>query len=470
AAMEFVTNRNGEIIPKTFRLGSRIFSSIYMLSALMMLRGPRGRQYQFDSRLGVRLNNRDLIKMSVSTSAIITAYRLVYRMLIYLSKESIGGGAGSGSRVILFLKRLLTWNIQKLLSVRLVIPVFTGLLSSGFFLFYPKCLGRDYIALYTFMKALDGLYNHYSDRGYLSIKSKWIGSWMLFPLAYGQLFYTFFFNRESCPGWFFKVMTHMCNGFMPPKNDRLSHNVVWPTSREVVEGIADIAKERYPKFVSPIMYPASALTLNKRFPRIAPIIASAHPMVRTMTGALIHANEPSDFEAFIRLTLKQFGSIGKILMISSLVTNCLQRRKELSPEMLVTVIGKSLRTTIFAVMTLCSSWYGIGLSQQVLPRNILPVYRFKLIGTLAGLWAIIDASSVNRARYMYMFRIALMSLWRELVSNKKVKPIKNGDVALFMCGFTCIMALMEYSPTSISGKQFRKALQWMRTGRFEEVI
>ena len=43
------------------------------------------------------------------------------------------------------------------------------------------------------------LYNAIERDGYLKKKPWWVGSWMLFPLAQGQLFHAFVFDRDCAP-------------------------------------------------------------------------------------------------------------------------------------------------------------------------------------------------------------------------------------------------------------------------------
>lgn len=75
-----------------------------------------------------------------------------------------------------------------------------GASLAGFTLsIYPRHQLRVTIAIYLGARALEMLYNALERDGYLDKKSWWFGSWMLFPLAQGQLLHAFVFNRDCFP-------------------------------------------------------------------------------------------------------------------------------------------------------------------------------------------------------------------------------------------------------------------------------
>jgi hypothetical protein len=75
-----------------------------------------------------------------------------------------------------------------------------GASLAGFALgIYPSDQLRLTVAIYVGARALEMLYNALEMDGYLCKKPWWLGSWMLFPLAQGQLLHAYVFDRDCCP-------------------------------------------------------------------------------------------------------------------------------------------------------------------------------------------------------------------------------------------------------------------------------
>ena len=55
------------------------------------------------------------------------------------------------------------------------------------------------MAIYVGARALESLYNALEADGILGAKPWWFGSWMLFPLAQGQLLHAFVFDDDCFP-------------------------------------------------------------------------------------------------------------------------------------------------------------------------------------------------------------------------------------------------------------------------------
>jgi hypothetical protein len=75
-----------------------------------------------------------------------------------------------------------------------------GASFAGFALgLYPSDQLRTTITIYTAARALEMLYNAIQGDGYMEKKPWWFGSWLLFPLAQGQLLHAFVFDRDCFP-------------------------------------------------------------------------------------------------------------------------------------------------------------------------------------------------------------------------------------------------------------------------------
>lgn len=364
-------------------------------------------------------------------------------------------------------------------------------------------------------------------------KPKLIGSWALFPFAYAQLFHAFFFDRTANPPFVNSALFSLSSNFfpLPPSGYPKKAQVPWPKPAQVVDAIAAISKAHYPKFTPTLLFPDSAVVPAYLDP-VKPIIIRAHPAISTLTGALIHPWEPSQLKAILRIIVQKYMSIGKYAFLFYLIKTFMIKNivRSVEPDteshqaavaaaeeahnkrasrrsnkhsvghdnyyekehitdatmdassksnkiqkllaysrLLLAACFNTWRTTTFLVMTTVFSWAGIEFWQSVVGRSVMPVYRYKIIGFLSGLWAIFDKVS-GRGRYMYAVRAAVLSSWRVLVNEKKVKPVKNGDVYIFAVALGVTMSIMEMSPASVAGPAMRKALTWVSEGTFKDPI
>lgn len=356
---------------------------------------------------------------------------------------------------------LILTRISNAYGKKLCVPMLSGLVAGTAYSIFPKRAGRASIALYIAAKAAEFVYNHAEDLGYLDLKPKWIGSWALFPFSMAQLFHTFIFNPECCPNTFKRLMMRFSEGYIPtaPVGE-----IDWPSAEQIIESIANISILHYPKFNSPVLYP-SAFTLHPKLDIIKPIVSTAHPAIDTLTSAVTHPNQPSELTAFSNLIGTKFASAGRYVFLIYALTGLLRRRdiKALYPA-----VGKTIKTTLFLVMSAATCWGGINFSQRVLGDKLLPLYRYRLIGATAGLWALLDMHS--RARYIYAARMAVMSWWDVQVKNKRVRSYKHGDVLLFAISLGVVMSILDKSPGSISGAGMRKALYWVNYGEYLDPV
>lgn len=349
---------------------------------------------------------------------------------------------------------------------KLAVPIASGLLSGTALALVPTGELRPYIALYTASKALEYLYNYFDDHGYLKNKPRVMGSWMLFPIAFSQLFHTFIFHPDCTPPSFSKLLFKLSDGYVPAAPSNFTADDHWPTPEQVVSGIADISRLGYPRFVSPIMFPHKA-TVAPALKQIEPVVSIAHPAITTMTGALLHPYQPSEFRTYVDLILEKFGSVSKYVFALYLIFGFVRSGGKNALPVTTSAVANAIRTTLFVVMTGASAWSGIGVAQKFFGPRFIPLYRYRVIGFISGLWAFLDQVN-GRSRYLFTARMAVRSYWKVLVKTGKVKPIPYGDVALFSLSFAVIMAILDHAPGSISPPRLRKALNWARSGKFTD--
>lgn len=511
-------------VKRVVRSHTRLFLKSYLiLVAFKSLRQLRSRKAGALLRSVLVLKDRTSAEISLSLTSIALSYKLIYGILVLLKplmKEFVGA--------FIHDKSLLSELLHD--KAHALIPLISGITAGSFLKLYPsKNAGRDLVAVYSLVRALEFAYNYLDDNGYLLHKPKLIGSWALFPFAYSQLFHSFFFNRDANPAFVNSALFSLSKDFFAQSPNGYPRNgpVAWPQPHQILDSIALISRAHYPRYTPTLMFPDSTI-IPKFLDPVKPIIIRAHPAINTVTGALIHPWEPSQFRALTHVVLKQFTTIGKyvfaLYLVKTFILKKLVTRIEPDTEahraaaaaarealqtglpentpsdqgvdngntgslsltsselltrkssaalsqlrLLLATCFNTWRTTTFIVMTVSSSWAGIEFSQALLSGRVMPVYRYKIIGFLSGLWAIFDKVS-GRGRYIYAVRAAILSYWRVLVKENRVKPIRNGDVHLFALAFGISMALMEISPGSISGPAVRKAFNWISEGAFKDPI
>lgn len=422
-------------------------------------------------RRGTKINL-EAKNVATTLTALSSVYRVVYGALSSLSdkKQSLLKKHMSHSKV----RRIKKLN-------RVLVPLISGLVAGTAFTQFPKA-ARSYAALYFATRALEFLYNYIDDLGLLEFKPRILGSWALFPFSFSQLFYTYIFDRSSCPGTFSRIMDRLSTGYIPERPAGYPADAAWPSMDSVVASIATVSHARYPKFESPIIYPKAQFPQN--LTAVQPVLSMAHPAITTLTGAITHPAYPSEFRVFAELVLNKYSTVSRYVfaLYAALGLIRLSRRRKNKDssshgpnnllDVAISSLANTIRTTTFIVMSVACAWSGIGLAQQLLNSKFIPVYRYRVIGFMAGLWAFADQVN-GHGRYMYALRLALLSYWNTLTKNSRAKNgllFKHGETALFALSFAVIMTLFDISPGSTPGKSLRKALNWVKSNKYEDPV
>lgn len=130
------------------------------------------------------------LRRSISLSLILLLYRLLFRFFSRLRANLLTQGAAP------FRER--NPRIAKSLTSRLAPAV--GASLAGFALgVWPGDQLRITIAIYVATRAAEFAYNKFETDGWFRNKPWWWGSWMLMPLATGQLLHAFVFDRDCFP-------------------------------------------------------------------------------------------------------------------------------------------------------------------------------------------------------------------------------------------------------------------------------
>lgn len=436
---------------KFVRKQTRLFVKVYVVLAAINGVSKLGKVVA--ERRGKAATAREIgipaARIALSVTSISALYRAAYALLDKVRVKSMKADSGRNRETV----------------CRLLVPAVSGLVAGAAYGVYPKEAARGYIGLIVASKAAEFIYNYLDDEGYLEFKPRLLGSWALFPLSLSQLYYTFIFHPDCCPKTVSSILFRLSDGYIPDAPASFSSTDPWPSPEEVVSSVAEISRKRYPAFESPILFP-DTFRVPEGLESIEPVISMAHPAITTLTGALMHPYQRSEFRTYLELILRKASSVSKYVFAAYAISGLLRSKSHGIGRLgsLATSLGYSVRTTIFIVMTAASAWSGVGVMQKLLGRNVLPLYRYRVIGFMAGLWAFVDQVN-GHARYMYAARLAVLSYWNTLVKQGHVKPLPYGDVALFAFSFSILMTLLDHAPGSISGPKFRKALSWIKSDK-----
>jgi hypothetical protein len=278
-------------------------------------------------------------------------------------------------------------------------------------------------------------------------KPSWMGSWLLFALSQGQLLHAFVFDRDCFP----EAYGSFILGYTPEYIQRRPANlsaakVAWPSSNDIVDGLAQMARLRWPPFVSPILRPNNPNTLPQGIdPVISPITSRAHPAISKLSCALIHPSDPSCFMAYLRQNLLAFPQLARFYAMYYGALSVLHAKKFVSdPIKSLNRLSESiLRSTLAISGSIGVAWGSICLWQALFPRSFLPKFRFFLGGMLGGTFQLFDQTPAGHMTTLYTARTSVDSLWKVGVKHGWWKGIRGGDVWLFVAALGLINAVYD---------------------------
>ena len=294
---------------------------------------------------------------------------------------------------------------------------------------------RVTITIFFGCRALELAYSALDAYGYMKRKPWWVGSWLLFPLAQGQLLHSFVFDRDCFPEAYGSFILKHTPEYIQRRPADLSTKVTWPSSNKIVDSLAEMAKLNWPPFVSPILHPASLNTLPPTIDTvISPITSRAHPGLQHLSCALIHPSETSCFMAYLRQNLIAFPQIAKFFTLYYGAFSLLRIKQYYkAPIASINRLSKMVLQTAMAISTaIGASWGSICLFNQILPRKFIPQFRFFVGGFLAGTAILFDMTPSGYANSLYAARTSVDSFWKVGVKHGWWRPIKAGDVWLFV--------------------------------------
>ncbi|KAI1177051.1 hypothetical protein F4777DRAFT_223804 [Nemania sp. FL0916] len=296
----------------------------------------------------------------------------------------------------------------------------------------------------------------------------WFGSWLLQPLAMGQLLHATVFDRESSPAGFVDFILKHTTTYLHRAPENLPPGVKWPSPWDIVENLAEMARLNWPPFVSPTLFPNEP-TLPATLTALAPLTSQAYPIITSLSCASLHPGDPSCLRNYVAFWVRSFPRLGRFFLLFYSVL-MLPRYKMLynAPLHLINrLLAKVLRLTTFATGAISTAWASICFFQTWLPRTFLPTQRFFLGGFLAGLWAFVGRRE-GRGVFLYTARTSVDSLWKVGVKRRWWRAMRGGDVWLFALALAITGAVYERDARAIREANIRKGFSWLRGTGFRD--
>lgn len=453
-------------VPRIVRSNTRFIIKAY----LFILAIKNGRVLYQDRGVLKTLNGLSVVygngaKAALAVTGMSLSYKLVCRLLTTLKSYV--------SFIFDTMKDGKQSSVDFPIKLKTIIGLVSGVCSGACFYYFPADYARDIVAVYAVVKALEVLYNHLDKQGHFNFKPKAFGSWTLYPFAYAQLYHSFFFNPEVNVNSVNRLQTLSAKSFFPTI-PLLASSGSWPTTEEFVDSMALYAKYGYPKFKAQVGQPGSAMP--DFLEPVKSVLVRTHPLVDTTIGSLTHPFDPRLTRAYSGIMLRKFNSVGKYVLGFYVLRALLKvdKNEQGEPisrtEALVKAAINAVKLTSFIVLSTTTAHFAVEASEKYLSPKWIPENRFRLAGFIGGLWAFLDSSDGGHGRYLFAVRAAILSLWRTLVKEKKVKPIKHGDVYLFVASFAVIMSVFESSPDCISSSFLRKTFMWIKNDDFKDPV
>ncbi|KHJ35921.1 hypothetical protein EV44_g1030 [Erysiphe necator] len=221
----------------------------------------------------------------------------------------------------------------------------------------------------------------------------------------------------------------------------------WPSKYDVINSLAAMSQQKYPKFISPILFPES----KPNFPSIAPITNTAHPLITQLSCAAIHPLDHSCLRTYLKNWITVFPQLTRfftlIFSVLALPRIILHLNKPDSilnvPQAVIgRLIDRILRYSVFVSGAVGTTWASVCLFQSIFSRSFLTETRFFLGGFLGGLWAW-TVRRQARSEFIYSLRASILSCWQLGRKRGWWKSLPGGDVLVFIVCLATLNVVFE---------------------------
>ncbi|KAG6207575.1 hypothetical protein E4U50_003761 [Claviceps purpurea] len=402
------------------------------------------------------------VRLSASLSATVLLYRLLFRFLWRLRAQLLDSQAAP------FRKR--NPRIGAALTSRYAPAVGASLagLALGACPTRHSRLPRGTIALFALVRALEFTWNVCEAQGHIWRRGGrpwWFGSWLLQPLATGQLLHAVAFDRDCFPDAYGRFIFSHSAGYLPTSADS-------PPPAAVVDALAHMARSQWPAYVSPTMFPQYHQHRKEGMPAVlqavAPLTAQAHPLITSLACATLHPEDPSCARTLLTFWLRALPPLGRFFLgvyavLTLVVPPRLAALYHRPGAVLSAMLSRAFRTALFATGAISTAWASICFFQNYLPRRVLPTQRFFLGGFAAGLWACVMDGRHGRPIFLSSARLSLLSLWRVGIKRRWWRAVRGGDVGVFVLALALTgMAYERDARAAVPERQWRKGISWLR--------
>ncbi|KAK4175082.1 hypothetical protein QBC36DRAFT_355586 [Triangularia setosa] len=465
---------------KAIRHSLRVFMATGAVMKLWGLAQTRllGKQKDTKDKQG-GLHKSPTLRLGLSLSTILFLYRILFRFFTRLRVQLLEPSAAP------FRKR----NPKTASTLTSPYAPAVGASLAGLALgVYPAEQLRVSIALFLGFKAVEWGWNCAEENGMVwgwetstgklgvgkpKMKERpwWWGSWMLQPLAFGQLLHAAVFDRDCFPKAYGDLISRFSLTYLHPKPEDFPVGMQWPTTEVVVDGIARMAKLSWPAFISPTLFPGKEDTLPPGLSAIAPLTSGAHPLITSLSCATLHPSDPSCTRTFLTFWLRSFPPLTRILLLvySVLMIPKMKAFYHFPVSTIQTLISNALRMSTFLTGAVATAWSSICFFQSWLPRTFLPTQRIILGGFLAGLWAMIEQGRQgSRQIFLYSAKASVESFWKVGVKRRWWRAMKGGDLWVFVAALMLTGVVYERDARAIKEGSWRKGISWVRGEGFRD--
>lgn len=400
-------------------------------------------------------------KMALSLSSLLFFHAMLYRIFVRVRLQLLHEKVRSIRERYPRIYAILTSRVAPALGASL-----SGLALG----ICPADQLRMTLAIYAGCRTLEVGYAAIEHTKLIRNKPSWMGSWLLFALAQGQLLHAFVFDRDCFPEAYGSFILGYTPEYIQRRPANLSAQVTWPTANNIVDALAQMARLKWPNFVSPILHPKTPNTLPASIdPIISPITSRAHPGIANLSCALIHPSDPSCFMAYLRQMLLSFPEIAKFFSKYYGALALLRVKKFIdAPVTSLNRLSESvLRSTIAIAGSIGASWATICLFQMILPRAFLPKFRFFLGGLLGGMFQLFDRTGAGHANSLYAARTSVDSLWKVGVKHRWWRGVRGGDVWVFVAALALLNVVYDLGKETAAGQDRALVLIKLLRGEIE---